>query len=171
MPVTLLITDVDRFKLFNDTHGHQAGDEVLRGVSRTMQNSVRAKDIVARSGGEEFAIIFPGTTVEQARTLAEHVRSKIEAATFDFEGTELRVTCSVGLAQLREGESADECVQWADEALYGSKESGRNCGHWHDGTLIRPIVDPTPAETATAPVQESAAHDCRTTVDGCGRPG
>ena len=79
MPVTLLITDVDRFKLFNDTHSHQAGDEVLRGVSRTMQNSVRAKDIVARYGGEEFAIIFPGTTVEQARTLAEHVRSKIEA--------------------------------------------------------------------------------------------
>jgi diguanylate cyclase (GGDEF)-like protein len=121
MPLSLLMIDVDFFKAFNDQQGHQAGDDVLRGVARILRDAVhRAADIVARYGGEEFVVLLPETDANHAQLIAESLRSSIEQV-----GT---VTASIGVATLspsREG-SAHELVGKADEALYQAKRSGRN---------------------------------------------
>ena len=125
--------DIDHFKKFNDTYGHAAGDEVLKGVAGIMDNAMRDIDLVARYGGEEFAVVFPGTPVKAAGPAAERARKAIENHTFRHEGTELRVTASFGLAELRTGDTFEQTVKRADEALYASKEAGRNNSHYHDG--------------------------------------
>jgi len=122
-PVSLLIVDIDHFKRYNDEHGHQAGDECLRAVARTLQGAVhRAADCVARYGGEEFVVLLPETDSEHARQLAELARSRVE-------GLELDVTVSIGVATAtpdREIEHAEDLVKQADEALYAAKDAGRN---------------------------------------------
>lgn len=132
-PVTVMICDVDHFKRFNDTHGHQAGDEVLRGVARTLRKNVAEANLVARYGGEEFAVVFPNSTLASVRELAERARLAIASARFRYEGRELRVTASAGLAELSIGETEAALVKRADEALYASKHAGRNCAHYNDG--------------------------------------
>jgi diguanylate cyclase len=136
-PVSVMFLDVDHFKKFNDTHGHQAGDEVLRGVGRVLTRTVREMDVPCRYGGEEFAIILPGTTVSDGVRVADRARRDIEREVFRFEGAELQVAVSAGVAELMLGESVETAVQRADEGLYASKEAGRNCCHWHDGTICR----------------------------------
>lgn len=131
--LSLLIMDIDYFKKFNDTHGHQAGDEVLREFGRMLLKTCRDMDLPCRYGGEEFAVVMPSTVAEQAKTAAERIRKAIESMTVKFEGQELKVTTSVGLAQFRQGEDQAKLVRRADDALYASKSAGRNCGHWHDG--------------------------------------
>jgi diguanylate cyclase (GGDEF)-like protein len=121
MPLSLLLLDIDFFKVFNDERGHQAGDEVLRGVAQVLRDSVhRAADVVARYGGEEFVVLLPETDREHAREMAESLRAHIEGL-----GT---VTASIGVATVmasREG-AAEELVKRADEALYEAKRLGRN---------------------------------------------
>lgn len=151
-PVSLMIVDVDRFKDFNDTHGHLAGDKVLQGVARVLRQAMREIDLVARYGGEEFAVVFPGSQAAQAASAVERARAQIEAATFQFEGTDLKVTASFGLAELRSDEGMEAMAKRADEALYASKAAGRNCCHWHDGEEPRPLqslLESSPAGTAT----------------------
>src|SRR5690606_10510368 len=131
-PTTVLMLDVDKFKLFNDTHGHQAGDIVLQGVAQVLRKSMRDIDLVARYGGEEFSVVFPGSKLTEVAAAAERARAAIQAATFTFEGKQLKVTASLGLAEIRAGEAIVETVKRADEALYASKKAGRNCAHWHD---------------------------------------
>lgn len=140
-PTTLLMLDVDHFKRFNDRHGHLAGDEVLRSVSRVLREMVREKDIPARYGGEEFAVIFPNTTLEEAAPVAVEVRRAIYRSVVNFEEKSLRVTASAGIAQSRNGESDTEWIKRADEALYAAKNAGRNCQHWHNGLETFPLVD------------------------------
>ncbi|MBI2477333.1 MAG: diguanylate cyclase [Planctomycetia bacterium] len=133
-----MMLDVDHFKKFNDTYGHQAGDEVLRGVARTLRKAA-GKDIVCRYGGEEFAIILPGSDIKTAIPLAEQARAIIAEQVFEFEDLDLKVTASGGLAQLRNDETAAEVVKRSDDALYVCKANGRNCGYWHDGRESHPM--------------------------------
>ncbi|MCA9123126.1 MAG: diguanylate cyclase [Planctomycetales bacterium] len=143
-PSCVMMLDVDHFKKFNDTYGHQAGDEVLKGVARTIKKAA-GKDIVCRYGGEEFAIILPGSDVNAAVPIAEKARAAIADQVFEFEDLDLKVTASGGLAELRGDETAAEVVKRADDALYVCKENGRNCGYWHDGAESHPMKDFSPA--------------------------
>ena len=138
---SVIIIDVDHFKKFNDSYGHQAGDEVLRGMAEVLHNTARRMDLVARYGGEEFAVVLPGTSVAEARAGAERIREAIAETHFRFAGTDLYVTASVGAAELLRHEDPSTLVQRADAALYASKDAGRNCTHWHDGQAIHPAAD------------------------------
>lgn len=153
---SLLMIDVDHFKKFNDTHGHQAGDEVLRGVGRVLRENAREMDLVARYGGEEFSVVFPNSRATDVSHSIERLRKGIENARFHFEGKELRVTVSLGVAHLLLDEDTDSLIQRADAALYASKEAGRNCAHWHDGQAIHPISIGEPAKARKAPGDKPA---------------
>ncbi len=160
-PACVMVFDVDHFKKFNDTYGHQAGDEVLRGVARVLTDNVTGEHMVCRYGGEEFCIIFSGCDLQSAIPIAEKARSAIADASFHHEGQELRVKASGGLAQFMEGETHEELVKRADDALYLCKESGRDCGHWHDGNeMHRMALPPTQEEqTSDEPDEQLEADD------------
>lgn len=132
-PATVMLLDVDHFKKFNDTHGHHAGDEVLRSVANILSDHVPSSHLVARHGGEEFAVLFRNKTCVEIRAVAETVRSAIERACVSYEGLQLKVTVSIGLADWSDRETGYDLVQRSDEALYASKSAGRNCIHYHDG--------------------------------------
>lgn len=130
-PLSLLMVDVDHFKRINDAYGHQAGDEVLKGVAEVLKkHSRRAGDTrggAHRYGGEEMSILLPRTPVDGARVVAERIRKEIEAKTFRFGGKAVKVTVSVGVAQFTPAMPAPEAlVRAADEALYAAKTTGRN---------------------------------------------
>lgn len=133
-PVSLLLLDVDHFKKFNDIHGHQAGDEVLRQVARVLRHCTTETELVARYGGEEFAVIFRGAPLMPVRHTADRIRLAVAATAIRFEAKELHVSVSAGLAELQSGEDEQGLIQRVDEALYASKKGGRNCIHWNDGT-------------------------------------
>ena len=121
LPLSLIMLDVDRFKQYNDSFGHPAGDEVLRGVAKVLQLSVRPYDIVARYGGEEFVAILPATGADGALMLAERCRRAIQRAVWPNRA----VTASFGVTTLGAGGGA-ELLAAADKALYKAKETGRN---------------------------------------------
>ena len=135
-PFSLALADIDHFKRFNDTYGHQAGDEVLRGVGKALRRKMREMDLVARYGGEEFAMVLCATPIADARTTAGRGREAIEKFHFRAGGQELQVTGSFGVAEIRPGENIASLIERADKALYASKEAGRNCVHWHDGRQV-----------------------------------
>jgi diguanylate cyclase len=137
---SVMMIDVDDFKKINDTYGHQAGDEVLRGVARVLSDQITENATVCRYGGEEFCVIFPNASVDQAASRAEQARAAIGASRFPFAGQELTVTASGGVANLVADETADELVKRADDALYVCKESGRDCGIIQDGVGMRPMT-------------------------------
>ena len=122
-PFSLALYDVDRFKLVNDTHGHQAGDKVLVELSRLVSARIRDVDLLVRWGGEEFLLLCSGCDGPVAMRLAEKLRAAIESANFGAAGP---VTCSFGVAQYETGESAEAVIARADAALYRAKIGGRN---------------------------------------------
>ncbi|HEX6534996.1 MAG TPA: diguanylate cyclase [Gemmatimonadaceae bacterium] len=127
-PLAVVMFDLDHFKSVNDTHGHQAGDEVLRQLAGLLRESVREIDRIGRYGGEEFMAILPGTVLDAAVTFAERARQEVEAHEFTFDGGSLRRTLSCGVAawphpRIRH---RDELVKAADDALYVAKALGRN---------------------------------------------
>jgi len=127
-PFSLIILDIDYFKKFNDTFGHQAGDTVLRQVAFTLKRNVRATDIVCRYGGEEMSIILPDTDKEAACATAQQICERIAAKTFKL-GSEKEgsVTVSIGTATFPEdGETAADIIEVADRHLYDAKNTGRN---------------------------------------------
>jgi len=125
-PLTLAFCDLDRFKSINDSYGHPAGDAVLEGFGRILQSELRQHDLACRYGGEEFAIILRGTTAEEAESVLERVRVRLERQAWPLH-PERAVTASFGLASwLGEGESAEGLVTRADAALYQAKSRGRN---------------------------------------------
>lgn len=129
-PVSLLMFDIDHFKPINDTHGHNAGDEVLKELARRVSRGVRDIDLVSRYGGEEFVIIMPDADIEVALSVAERVRALVADAPFEIAGGDksLTVTISVGVATTRDPtETTESLVGRADEALYSAKARGRNC--------------------------------------------
>jgi diguanylate cyclase len=127
--VALMMCDIDHFKRFNDTWGHQTGDQVLRLVASCLSENVKGRDTAARYGGEEFVVILRQTALDGAAKLAEQIRMNVEnkklvkRSTGDILGT---ITISIGVAQLREGDSPELLVQRADRALYRAKNTGRN---------------------------------------------
>ncbi len=127
---TLAVLDVDHFKKFNDHYGHVAGDEVLRVVAGLLYSRLNQYGMVARYGGEEFAVIFDGVSAAEAKRLIERTRLAISQRETEFEHKRLRVTTSIGMAQLKGQETVEQWIQRADTGLYRSKESGRNCSHW-----------------------------------------
>lgn len=125
--LSLIMFDVDRFKLVNDTHGHLAGDHVLKHLASVVRARIRREDVLARYGGEEFGIILPEIDNYNAMQFAEKVRRLIEQADFRFEDVVIPVTVSVGVASLRgEVEDVLEFVKAADDNLFAAKDAGRN---------------------------------------------
>ncbi len=126
--LSVAIIDFDLFKQINDTFGHQTGDRVLSQAAQTIQKTLREEDLAARLGGEEFAILLPGTDLESALYLAEKIRKQIaKSELLTNDGAEFHMTVSIGVASLFSGsENADALISRADEALYFSKQSGRD---------------------------------------------
>ncbi|HEV3344736.1 MAG TPA: GGDEF domain-containing protein [Pirellulales bacterium] len=140
IPLSLLMVDVDSFKKFNDEHGHQTGDEVLRAIAHMLNKTLRQMDLAARFGGEEFAILLPGTNLQAATTVAERVRAVIASETLFHGGKQLGITVSVGASSAAEMDDAEALIKRADEALYGAKNGGRNRAFLHDGKTVLPIA-------------------------------
>jgi len=127
-PLSLIMLDIDNFKIFNDTYGHSAGDVVLVNVAKIIKESIRQMDIAARYGGEEFALILPKTEINEAIIVAERIRETIEKCAVNYENKKLMVTASIGLTQYDADmdKMRNSFLDRADRALYLSKENGRN---------------------------------------------
>lgn len=125
--VSLLLLDVDHFKQVNDSNGHAAGDEVLKGLVERWNHGLRSHDLIGRIGGEEFCILLPEVGAEEAAHVAERLRTVIAELPFAFEGQLLRVTVSIGVATLAAGDDLLGLMRRADNALYEAKQRGRDC--------------------------------------------
>jgi two-component system cell cycle response regulator len=126
-PFSLLMLDIDYFKDFNDTYGHQVGDDALKSLSAIMMENIRNADMAARYGGEEFAIILSETPLGGALQTAERIRKEIENYRFRINGKEKHITVSIGVASFPDdGSEREKLIEAADKALYFSKRSGRN---------------------------------------------
>lgn len=126
--LSLILLDLDKFKLLNDNHGHRAGDAVLEHFARVIRRSIRPYDLASRYGGEEFSLILPDTQQDEALGLAERLRVAVEEEPFPYD---LRVTVSVGVATVDQSDAQSEIlptefVEMADKALYEAKDGGRN---------------------------------------------
>jgi diguanylate cyclase (GGDEF)-like protein len=136
--LSMLMIDIDHFKSVNDTHGHQAGDEVLRVFSRLLQENARAEDIVCRYGGEEFLLVLPKMPLHVARERAAQLLDIFREQTVSFGDLRLQTTISIGIAVTPEhADSADGLIRRADDALYQAKHAGRN--------RVATFGDPPPA--------------------------
>ncbi|MFP4131417.1 MAG: GGDEF domain-containing protein [Thiohalospira sp.] len=125
-PLSLVLFDVDWFKVFNDNHGHATGDEVLRHLVELIRGQLRPVDHFARLGGEEFALLLPDTDVAAAEVVAERLRSALGQQPARYNGREFPVTVSLGISQWRPGEPVDAFLGRADAALYRAKADGRD---------------------------------------------
>jgi diguanylate cyclase (GGDEF)-like protein len=125
--VSLLLIDIDHFKQINDTHGHQAGDDMLRTLAQRIAGSLRESDLIFRWGGEEFLVVLRDCAGENARHLADKIRMAVAATPLAINGTSLHATISVGVAERTEDEDIDHLIGRADQALYLAKRDGRNC--------------------------------------------
>ena len=127
-PISLLMLDVDHFKVVNDTHGHDAGDLVLKSLARFLAGNLRGEDVACRYGGEEFILIMPGLSLADSGIKAEHIRRGVESSLqVPYLDQTLSVTVSIGVASFPEhGTQVDQLITMVDDALYAAKNSGRN---------------------------------------------
>jgi diguanylate cyclase len=128
-PLSLVMTDIDHFKNFNDTWGHLTGDQVLRLVAMSMKQNVKGQDIAARYGGEEFAVVLPNTVLRSGLTVADHIRRAVMSKELMKRSTGQnlgRVTISLGVATLKNGDTVQSLIARADACLYAAKRNGRN---------------------------------------------
>lgn len=126
-PLCLCLLDIDFFKKVNDTHGHPGGDAVLKMFAQATAKMIRAEDVFCRYGGEEFALILRATAMDVARGLAERIRQKVETEVCHFDGADIRITCSLGVAQYTAGmQTPEDLITLTDDRLYTAKQSGRN---------------------------------------------
>jgi diguanylate cyclase (GGDEF)-like protein len=139
-PLSVLMADLDHFKLVNDTWGHLAGDTVLRDVSDRLRQGLRRNEAVGKYGGEEFLILLPQCSFSVALRRAEELRVAIQAGTIPISGQEIAVTCSFGVAEYAPGCSVEELIGNADAALYVAKSSGRNCIWPGQGYDSQPVL-------------------------------
>ncbi len=124
-PFSLVILDIDDFKSINDKYGHAVGDTVLKEIAAILKTFLRANAISSRIGGEEFAVILPGSDLEQAIHIAERLRKAIENRSFNLD--DIRVTASLGVAEAKKSDTLETLFERADMALYEAKKSGKNC--------------------------------------------
>jgi diguanylate cyclase len=128
-PLSLIMTDIDHFKNFNDTWGHLTGDQVLRLVAMSLKQNVKGQDTAARYGGEEFAVVLPNTVLRSASTVGDHIRRAVMSKELMKRSTGQnlgRVTISVGVATARAGDTVQSLIARADGCLYAAKRNGRN---------------------------------------------
>lgn len=147
-PTAVIVLDADHFKTVNDRHGHPGGDAVLQHLAAVLGETFRAVDVVARIGGEEFAVLLPSTDLPRAAVVAERLRASVASQVVLFEGARIRYTISVGIASLDDGEGGiDLLLKRADQALYAAKRAGRN------------RVERWRPEMATAPMHGAQNHE------------
>jgi len=124
---TLILSDIDNFKLFNDTYGHACGDFVLVSIAKNIQEILRTQDSLARWGGEEFIILLPDTSIEDGFNVAEKIRAAIASTVFKYIDKELTVTMTFGLSEIAPAMDLDTLINEADKALYKGKIASKNC--------------------------------------------
>jgi diguanylate cyclase len=169
-PFSVLALDIDHFKRFNDSFGHQVGDEVLVKVAKELARIMRESDLVTRVGGEELAVVLPNSELPEARQAAERARRAMETMPLTADRGSRQVTISVGVAQCGRGENGQQLVHRADEALYAAKHAGRNRVFWHDGERCRPhrsgeSGSPMRAPATSLDVGDDVARDFRQVCD------
>jgi len=125
-PIFTAMLDIDFFKKINDTYGHTAGDMVLKATAETIHRSIRSYDLLGRYGGEEFVLLLAVADEADIHKLAERIRKNMECNVINYEGDEIRVTCSIGVARILDADTLKTAIVKADEALYAAKNSGRN---------------------------------------------
>lgn len=125
-PFTIVISDIDDFKIVNDTYGHDAGDKVLITLSNLMTNTIRKQDICARWGGEEFLFLFPETDKKGGKIISEKIREAVEKVKIEYEGSSLSITMTFGICTFSKSLTVDDCITSADKALYEGKRLGKN---------------------------------------------
>ena len=141
VPLSMVMTDLDHFKAINDTYGHAAGDEVLRQTAGMLTHSARSSDLIARYGGEEFIVVAPDCPLTSAVTLAKRFRANLAHQALSVDGTEIRVTASIGIATTDWTQhSPSELLRQADESLYQAKRSGRDAIWAYDTSQRCPVV-------------------------------
>ena len=148
--LSLIMFDIDHFKMFNDAYGHQQGDIVLKNVSNIIKSSIRHKDFAARYGGEEFVVILPNSGYKEAIKVAEELRSAIHDTAFPGQTEPLYVTISLGICKFDPGiiQSKTEFIELTDQALYMSKEKGRN--QWNISEFVPPATSDMPKTSGTS---------------------
>ena len=129
----VMVVDADHFKAVNDQHGHPAGDAVLRDLAKVLQDSLRKMDLIARVGGEEFAVLLPSTNGVDACRAADHCREAVAAHEFLHGAVRLPITISIGVAAVDLPDDGNSLLSRADQALYAAKQAGRNRVSFHDG--------------------------------------
>lgn len=146
IPLSIIMFDIDFFKRFNDTYGHACGDYVLQTVAKIIKSCIRSRDLAARYGGEEFTVMLDATGKEDAMTVADRIRSKVEQYDFCFESQHVKVTISLGVTEFNVDTnpiiSPKALVDQADKALYVSKRNGRNQVTFAEPSLISEIKLP-----------------------------
>ena len=125
--LTLAVFDIDHFKKINDSHGHQAGDRVLRVIGRSVAKRLREVDFFCRFGGEEFVAIMPETSLADALPVLDTIRAAIANASFNYKDQSISISLSIGVTEFKKGDDVESAFARADEALYAAKSSGRNC--------------------------------------------
>ena len=152
MPLLLAQLDLDEFKAINDTYGHGVGDMVLQRFAKLVGANIRGTDVLARWGGEEFVLLMANTSVQDGAQMLERVRALVASSFVEVsEGQSLRVTVSIGAAQLRQGDEPWQLLEQADEALYAAKHQGRNRVVWA-GQVKAPSLAPG---LLVSPVQQA----------------
>lgn len=127
--ISIIMVDIDYFKVVNDKYGHLAGDQTLKKVAETLSGCIkRGSDWIARYGGEEFLVCMPGADLDMVKETAEHMRKAIEESVIQYEDKKIKVTASFGICSIKlvENENVDSLVKYADEKLYLAKKNGRN---------------------------------------------
>lgn len=153
--IGLIMADIDGFKLFNDTFGHEAGDLVLKEVAALLRRSVRSEDIVCRYGGEEFLAVVPESTLESVQDRAEQMRSAVSKLQLDYAGNRLgKITASFGVSYSQDGMlTSSQLLRYADEALYVAKRSGCDCVRLSETATAKPPANAAEQETERARAQ------------------
>ncbi len=128
-PLSIIMIDLDHFKQVNDTYGHLGGDAILKGAASCMSDAIRTYDSLGRYGGEEFLIVVPGCRQNETRSLAKRIQDNLADTVFEYNGQEISITVSMGIADNRciGISDIDSLIRFADEALYQAKDNGRDC--------------------------------------------